>query len=68
MEGVMGGNLVYNCVPSSSYDVNRGAGRVDHKGTIYEVTSGDGSQSEFPSGLSPCIQNIPRDGSSIDQG
>ena len=34
MEGVMGGNLAYNHVPSSSNDINIGSGRVTHKVTI----------------------------------
>ena len=68
MEGVMGNNLAYNCAPYSSNGVNRGAGRVANKGTKLGVTPGNGSQSEFPSFLSTCIQKFQRDGSSIDYG
>ena len=42
MKGVMGVNLAYKCIPSSSNYGNIGAGRVYHKGTIQKVTSGDG--------------------------
>ena len=56
MGGVLGDNLACNHVPSSSNDVNRGAGRVDQKGTVQELTPSDGSQSEFPSVQLPCIQ------------
>ena len=34
MEGVLGGNLAYNRVPSSSNDVNRVSGIVAHKVSI----------------------------------
>ena len=34
MEVVLGFNLAYNFLPSSRNDVNRGACRVAHKGTI----------------------------------
>ena len=34
MEEVLGGNLAYNCVNSSSEGVKRGSGRVAHKRTI----------------------------------
>ena len=34
MEGVLGENVAYNRVPSSSNDFNRGSMRVAHKGTI----------------------------------
>ena len=40
----MGETSAYNCVPSSSNDISIGAGKVAHKGTIKEVTSGNGSQ------------------------
>ena len=44
VEGVLVWNLAYNCVPSSSNNVNRGAGKVVHKGTIHKFTPSDGSQ------------------------
>ena len=34
MEGFLGVNLASNFVPSSSNDINRGLGRVSHKGNI----------------------------------
>ena len=68
MEGILGYNLVYNLLPSSSNDVTRGSGQVSHKVIIQEVTPGDGSQLGFPSGLSPCIQNVPNDRYSRNYG